>query len=279
MTFSGLDARLCTLFQHFQPFFRMAEQSHTPYARLYGTSAPSTHNSSAISSQQHLNSFSQPEWQPSAHQPWHSQVQAQIANGLPWLAHPQHVLPAHDTTAHGPAIISAPPWLSAHDNPMHQDGGPQAPQWLPARPVCQQPGLQQAHAAHHPSSTGHVNHIQPTNSNLNKSPHIMTPFTSQGHQSIDQAAEEVPKKRQRINDYITDCHKSSSKEGGKPHILADPAVSAASTQGVRDADGQGKNIVLIWDVDETLVLFLSLLDGSFAEAFGMQVSNPVTHQS
>ena len=29
--------------------------------------------------------------------------------------------------------------------------------------------------------------------------------------------------------------------------------------------------MLIWDVDETLVLFQSLLDGSFAQAFGMQV--------
>ena len=32
-----------------------------------------------------------------------------------------------------------------------------------------------------------------------------------------------------------------------------------------------QSTVLIWDVDETLVLFLSLLDGSFAQAFGMQV--------
>lgn len=42
---------------------------------------------------------------------------------------------------------------------------------------------------------------------------------------------------------------------------------------MESACGQGKTTVLIWDVDETLVLFLSLLDGSFAQAFGMQVSS------
>lgn len=39
-------------------------------------------------------------------------------------------------------------------------------------------------------------------------------------------------------------------------------------------NGQKMITVLIWDVDETLVLFLSLLDGSFAKAFGIQVCLP-----
>ena len=46
--------------------------------------------------------------------------------------------------------------------------------------------------------------------------------------------------------------------------------SSRKRQKVGTADEQ-KLTVLIWDVDETLVLFLSLLDGSFARAFEMQV--------
>ena len=47
-------------------------------------------------------------------------------------------------------------------------------------------------------------------------------------------------------------------------------IGSRKRRKVDPADEQ-KPTVLIWDVDETLVLFLSLLDGSFARAFGMQV--------
>ena len=49
-------------------------------------------------------------------------------------------------------------------------------------------------------------------------------------------------------------------------------LSSRKRRKVSIADEQ-KLTVLIWDVDETLVLFLSLLDGSFARAFNMQVAS------
>ena len=33
-----------------------------------------------------------------------------------------------------------------------------------------------------------------------------------------------------------------------------------------------RDVVIVWDLDETLILFLSLLDGSYAAAQGCMVS-------
>ena len=101
-----------------------------------------------------------------------------------------------------------------------------------------------------------------------------TPSVSQTNEAgqSGRAAEELPNKRKRIDIHSSHCHNSSSRSHGTANQDHAPGAEAVSAPGVESAGGQGKATVLIWDVDETLVLFLSLLDGSFAQGFGMQVS-------
>lgn len=87
-----------------------------------------------------------------------------------------------------------------------------------------------------------------------------------------------PDSREKLEQGIS---RASGQVQAQP--LAERTVEQSDLQ--RDSDGrpssrkrrklghadEQKPTVLIWDVDETLVLFLSLLDGSFARAFGMQV--------
>ena len=261
----------------------MAEEANNPYARLYGKPSHTMHNSTTAASQPNLYSPSQPRYQHSAQQPRHSQLQPQPASGPRSSGHAQHVPPACDSMTHLPAGSSAPPWqsaapaqhgLPADDSFAHLSREVQAHPGLEAGAPHQPLSLQQMHAAHLTSGNSHITHSK-----------LATPIThhsagalgqsntysvgqTQGGRRTDRAAEELSNKRQRVSTHSNDSPNCSSMNDAATHQA--PKADAAGEQGVNGEGGHGKT-VLIWDVDETLVLFLSLLDGSFARAFCMPV--------
>lgn len=89
---------------------------------------------------------------------------------------------------------------------------------------------------------------------------------------------ELPQKRQWSN---VDTHGAGGYHSSKWETPHGSQVAVPDSKRGRMADSradQGRSTVLIWDVDETLVLFLSLLDGSFATAFQLQVNlAPTVH--
>ena len=262
----------------------MADKADNPYARLYGSSAHNFNNSTRKPNQPNSYSPIQPQSQHSPQQPWHSHLQP--TSELRLAGNLQHVPPADGSMTHLHAGNSAPPWPSAapaqrgvpaDGSFAHQGYGRPAHPWLAAGPPHQLASLQQPHASQHRSANGQVMHSQPAGSLPRHSSEALsqskTPPASQVQRDRprDRAAEEPPSKRHCACTHTTGLCKSSRVDDAATSQSREPHADAAGEQGLNREGGHGKATVLIWDVDETLVLFLSLLDGSFARAFGKQV--------
>ena len=216
----------------------MAEQPENPYSRLYGKKATQPSQASS-GSQQQLQLQAQ---NTGISQYSHAVGQPYAASHLPQCASQGGSM----THANG---FLASPWHSAevHNCPAHA-----------------QPAQDLQHSA--------VSRVQGRDGSAGIWSSANLP------NSALQLSHACPDSREKLEQ---DISRASVQVQAQP--LAERTVEQSDSQ--RDSDGgpssrkrrrlghadEQKPTVLIWDVDETLVLFLSLLDGSFARAFGMQV--------
>ena len=229
----------------------MAEQPENPYDRLYGQSQDTFHNSMA-GAQHHPSQHSQPQaWPQQSYLPWQSNPAKQGVDlqPPPWQAQTGPQGMRHPNV--GPA---APPWLSAE--PVHSQGIPQAQQ-------------HPAQGSLHPNHTG--NSACQASAALQApsiSPVLRGPLPGSQQWVAQETGDDFrqqPQKRPRVS---SETHDHDGNNIDRLHVIT--STMPDSDHGL-DLDAgrqqEERKVVLIWDVDETLVLFLSLLDGSFARAF------------
>lgn len=216
----------------------MAEQPENPYSRLYGKKATQPSQASS-GSQQQLQLQAQNS---GTSQISHALGQPYAASHLPQCASQGGSM----THANG---FLAPPWRSAEVHNCAANA---------------QPAQDLQHSAvsrvqSRDSSAGSWSSANLPNSALNLS-HACPDSREKLEQGISRASGQV--QAQPLAERTVEQSDLQRDSDGRP--------SSRKRRKLGHADEQ-KPTVLIWDVDETLVLFLSLLDGSFARAFGMQV--------
>ena len=213
------------------------------------------------------------------YQPWWGLANVHPASSQPWSGQSRHIPSAHDSINH------------------HHDAS-SASLWLPSEYVQHQLAPQHQSVPLHPSPPGkaYSSHLHTTPSSAHQ------PCTAPGHpeavsgiqtrtaQGENSSCQEQLHKRQRTeaesngsvcpyssnrHDAPEGDHNDKAEEQRKSTECArTPNQDSRNERQSDRSDGPKERTVLIWDVDETLVLFLSLLDGSFATAFGIQVCPP-----